>query len=89
MPLDIGASSPNVYYLTHTSYGKSDVSTLNIRSYNISRRFYLLPKSIKIYPFFTSKISLKYTLEASIYLPSMTQIGLFRRNTFTIQVSEE
>ena len=48
-------------------------------SYNLTRQFNLLPKSIKTFSFLSTIISFNYTLETTIYLSSGTNSGLFQR----------
>lgn len=66
---------------------EADSSNFGTYSYNITRQFNLLPKSIKTYPFLSTTISFNYTLETTIYLSSGTNSGLFQR-IFLIQPME-
>jgi hypothetical protein len=66
---------------------KPDSTNFGTYSYNITRQFQLLPKSIKTFPFLSSIISFNYTLETSTYLSTGTNSGLFQR-IFTIQATE-
>ncbi|CAF0830798.1 unnamed protein product [Rotaria sordida] len=66
---------------------KADSTNFGSYSYNITREFYLLPKSIKTFPFLSVMISFNYTLETTIYLSTGTNSGLFQR-TFIIRPSE-
>jgi len=66
---------------------ESDSTNFGTYSYNITRRFNLLPKSIKTFPFLSTIISFNYTLETTLYLSSGTNSGLFQR-IFTINPSE-
>ncbi|CAF0761249.1 unnamed protein product [Rotaria sordida] len=65
----------------------ADSTNFGSYSYNITREFYLLPKSIKTFPFLSVMISFNYTLETTIYLSTGTNSGLFQR-TFIIRPSE-
>lgn len=65
----------------------ADASNFGTYSYNLTRQFRLLPKSIKTFPFLSTAISFNSTLEATIYLSSGTYSGLFQR-IFTIEPSE-
>ena len=56
-------------------------------SYNITRPFNLLPKSIKTFPFLSTFIAFNYTLESTVYLSVGTISGLFQR-IFMIEPSE-
>ncbi len=66
---------------------KADATNFSTYSYNITRKFKLYPKSIKTYPFLTSKIIFNYTLEATTYISLGTNFGLFQR-VFVLQASE-
>ena len=56
-------------------------------SYNITRPFDLIARSIKTFPFLTTTISFNYTLENTVYLSSGSNSGLFQR-IFTITPSD-
>ena len=58
---------------------KPDSTNFGTYSYNITRQFNLLPKSIKTFPFLTTTISFNYTLEATTYLSSGKTSALFQR----------
>ncbi len=66
---------------------EADSTNFGSYSYNITREFNLLPKSIKTFPFLSTIISFNYTLENTVYLSSGIISGLFQR-TFTIEPSE-
>jgi len=66
---------------------KADATNFSTYSYNITRKFKLYPKSIKTYPFLTPTIIFNYTLEATTYISSGTNSGLFQR-VFVLQASE-
>ncbi|CAF0818397.1 unnamed protein product [Rotaria sp. Silwood1] len=73
---------------THSSISSTaDSTNFGSYSYNITREFYLLPKSIKTFPFLSVMISFNYTLETAIYLSNGVSSGLFQR-TFIIRPSE-
>ena len=56
-------------------------------TYNVTRPFKLLPKSIKTFPFLSTSIFSNYTLETSIYLSSGVYSGPFQRS-FIIQPAD-
>lgn len=64
-----------------------DATNFGTYSYNITRPFTLLPRSIKTFPFLSTTITLNYTLEATSYLVSGTTSGLFRR-VFVLQPAD-
>ncbi len=66
---------------------EADPTNFGTYSYNITRRFNLLPKSIKTFPFLSTTIIFNYTLETTVYLSAGTSTGLFQR-IFTIEPSE-
>jgi hypothetical protein len=66
---------------------KADATNFGTYSYNITRKFKLYPKSIETYPFLTPTIIFNYTLEATTYISSGTNFGLFQR-VFVLQASE-
>ncbi len=66
---------------------ESDATNFGSYSYNITRPFKFLPRSIKTFPFLSPIISFNYTLETTIYLSSGINSGLFQR-IFTIEPSE-
>jgi hypothetical protein len=66
---------------------EADSTNFGSYSYNITRRFNLLPKSIKTFPFLSTIISFNYTLEKTLYMTSGISSGLFQR-IFTIESSE-
>lgn len=71
------------------SSASTDTESTNFGSYsyNITRPFNLLARSIKTFPFLTTTISFNYTLENTVYLSSGTNSGLFQR-IFTIIPSD-
>lgn len=66
---------------------RPDSTNFGSYSYNITRPYQLWPKSIKTFPFLSTNISLNYTLEASTYLSTGFNAGLFQRS-FTIESAD-
>lgn len=66
---------------------KPEATNFGSYTYNVTRQYHLWPKSIKTFPFLSTNISLNYTLEASTYLSTGTNSGLFQRN-FMIQPAD-
>jgi len=86
--------SQRVEYLASSTFdtsssisSESESTNFGSYSYNITRQFNLLPKSIKTFPFLSTQISFNYTLETSIYLSPGSNSGLFQR-IFIIEPSE-
>lgn len=66
---------------------RPDSNNLGSYSYNITRSFQLRSKSIKSFPFLTTKIHFNSSLEASTYLSNGLSLGIFQR-IFVIQPTE-
>lgn len=79
------ASSGGAAMLSISSEAES--TNFGSYSYDITRQFNLLARSIKTFPFLSTNISLNYTLETTTFLSSGTNSGFFQR-IFSIQPSE-
>lgn len=70
-----------------TITSRPDSTNFGSYTYNLTRPFLLRAKSIKTFPFLSTQIACNYTLEASVYLSSGANPGLFQR-IFILQSPE-
>lgn len=75
------------YYMAPPIATQVERTNFGTYSYNITRHFELLPKSVKSYPFLTPKLTFNYTLETSTYISASPHTGFFQR-IFALQTTE-